>query len=208
MSICTLRQYVPNHASMHIEWHALWVRHYWEDHGKGWPPKNGGYVKSHKWHTWNICIKVVKGLYEPYQSLSSAFMNNRMLESIAKHKTGKSHKGANCLPYCGKLSREKTFTNFAVLCLFMDIFLQNLGVRCSLVRHKWVIRECFLHKIVFFTNSRKFSPSEVSRIRYLLTFFLLPSMITAEVCIVWKMAQDVEMLWKYCSVILLGSQGT
>ena len=126
-------------------------------HGKGWPPKNGGYVKSHKWHTWNICIKVVKGLYEPYQSLSSAFMNNRVLESIAKHKTGKLHKGANCLPYCGKLSREKTFTNFAVLCLFMEIFLWNLGVRCSLVRHKWAIRERFLHKIVFFTNSRKFS---------------------------------------------------
>ena len=40
---------------------------------------------------------------------------------------------------------------------------QNLGVWCPLARHKRAIRESFLHENVFFTNSRKFSPSKVSR---------------------------------------------
>ena len=35
--------------------------------------KNGGYIKSaHR----NVCIRLVKGLYEPYQALSSASMGN------------------------------------------------------------------------------------------------------------------------------------
>ena len=40
--------------------------------------------------------------------------------------------------------------------------LQNLGAWCPLVRHKQAVREVFSAKIVFLTNSQKFSPSKVS----------------------------------------------
>ena len=37
------------------------------------PKKNGGHIKSaHR----NVCIRLVKGLYEPYQALPSASMGN------------------------------------------------------------------------------------------------------------------------------------
>ena len=49
------------------------------------------------------------------------------------------------IPYSEKLSREKTFANFAVLWLWQ----------------KRAIRESFSAKIIFFTNSRKFSPLKV-----------------------------------------------
>ena len=58
----------------------------------------------------------------------------------------------------GKLLREKTFANFAVLWLFAKKFSpQNLVVWCPLAWHDRAISENFLHK-----NSRKFSPSKVS----------------------------------------------
>ena len=34
-------------------------------------------LKVHKWHAQNACAGLVNGLYEPYQSFSAAFMNNR-----------------------------------------------------------------------------------------------------------------------------------
>ena len=49
--------------------------------------------------TWNVCVRLVKGLYEPYQSLSSASMSNRAVNFFGKYrwktrlaspKTGKS----------------------------------------------------------------------------------------------------------------------
>ena len=33
-------------------------------------------LKVHKWHAWNVCIRLVEGLHEPYQILLSAFMDN------------------------------------------------------------------------------------------------------------------------------------
>ena len=56
-------------------------------------------LNVHKWHTWNVCVRLVKGLYEPYQSLSSASMSNRAVNFFGKYrwktrlaspKTGKS----------------------------------------------------------------------------------------------------------------------
>ena len=71
------------------------------------------------------------------------------------------HVSAN-IPYSGKLSREKTFANFAVLWQFVKVFSMKFGAWCSLVRPKRACMKVFSAKIVFFTNSRKFSPSKVS----------------------------------------------
>ena len=104
--------------------------------------------------------------------------------------------------------RGRKLSRISVLCLFMEIFCETW---------RWGVLWCgtseqsanvFSTKLYFSPLRENFLPQKFPAIWYLLTFFLLPSMITAEVCIVWKMAQDVEMLWKYCSVILLGSQGT
>ena len=64
------------------------------------------------------------------------------------------------LPYSGKLSREKTFMNFAVLWLYTKVFSAKFGAWHPLARQKRAIHESFLCEIVFFT--RKFSPSKVS----------------------------------------------
>ena len=59
-------------------------------------------VKVYKWHDWNVCVGLVKGLHELYQALPGAPMGIRpftLLESITKvQETGKSLKWANCLP--------------------------------------------------------------------------------------------------------------
>ena len=33
-------------------------------------------LKVHKWHTRYVCVKLVKGLHEPYQALPNASMGN------------------------------------------------------------------------------------------------------------------------------------
>ena len=55
-----------------------------------------------------------------------------------------------CIPYSEKLSREKTFTNFTVLYLYISkrFFVDSR-------RYERAIHESFLCKIPFFTNSRK-----------------------------------------------------
>ena len=55
------------------------------------------------------------------------------------------HVSAN-IPYSGKLSREKTFANFAVLWQFVKVFSMKFGAWCSLVRPKRAMRESFLRK--------------------------------------------------------------
>ena len=67
------------------------------------------------------------------------------------------------VPYSGKLLREKTFANFAVLWLYAKVFSAKFGVWRPLALQKRAIRESFLHENCIFTNSRKFSPSKVSR---------------------------------------------
>ena len=68
-----------------------------------------------------------------------------------------------CLPYSGKLSREKTFVNFVVLWLYAKVFSTKFGTWRPLALQKRAIRETFLHKNHISTNSQKFSPSKVSR---------------------------------------------
>ena len=69
----------------------------------------------------------------------------------------------NIPEYSGKLSREKTFANFAVLWLYAKVFSVKFGVWYPLALQKRAIRESFLRKNRIFTNSRKFSPLKVSR---------------------------------------------
>ena len=75
------------------------------------------------------------------------------------------------MPYSGKLLREKTFVNVAVLRKFS---LQNLGVWCPLVRQREQSVKVFSAKIVFFTNTQKVSSSKVSHY----TVLILASFIT------------------------------
>ena len=67
------------------------------------------------------------------------------------------------VPYSGKLSREKTFANFTVLWLYTKVFSVKFGAWRPSAQQKRAIRESFLHENRIFTNSRKFSPSKVSR---------------------------------------------
>ena len=67
-----------------------------------------------------------------------------------------SYTGQNIL--CSrKLSRISQFCGYP-----QKLSPWNLGVWHPLALQKWVFRESFLREIVFFTNSRKFSPSKVS----------------------------------------------
>ena len=65
--------------------------------------------------------------------------------------------------YSGKLSREKTFENFAILWLFAKVFSAKFGGVVSFGAAQRAIRESFSAKIISFTNSQKFSPSKASR---------------------------------------------
>jgi len=68
------------------------------------------------------------------------------------------------IPYSGKLSREKTFANFVVLWLFAKVFstkFWGVGVLWHGKNEQSV--KVFSVKIVFFTNSRRFSPSKLFR---------------------------------------------
>ena len=68
--------------------------------------------------------------------------------------------------YSGKLSREKTFANFAILCLFAKVFSVKYGGMASLARYKRAIHNSFLREIwvhgvlgmVQASNPQKFSP--------------------------------------------------
>ena len=40
------------------------------------PKKMTSTLIVHKWHARNVCVRLVKGLHEPYQALSSASMGN------------------------------------------------------------------------------------------------------------------------------------
>ena len=50
------------------------------------PKKNGGHIEVHKWHARNVCVRLVNGLYEPYQALSSASMANKTVNFAGKYR--------------------------------------------------------------------------------------------------------------------------
>ena len=50
------------------------------------PPQMAATLKVHEWHTQIVCVRLVKGLYEPYQSLLSAFMTNWTVNFAGKYR--------------------------------------------------------------------------------------------------------------------------
>ena len=42
-------------------------------------------IKVHKSHTRNVCVRLVKGLYDPYQALPSASMSNWTVNFAGEH---------------------------------------------------------------------------------------------------------------------------
>ena len=67
------------------------------------------------------------------------------------------------IPYSRKLSRKKTFANFSFVAV-CESFLHEIW-RCGILwrgTSKQSTKVCST-KIIFFTDSRKFSPSKVSR---------------------------------------------
>ena len=74
-----------------------------------------------------------------------------------------SHGLGLVVPYSGKLSKEKTFANFAVLWLYAKVFFVKFGAWRPLAWQKRAIRKSFVRENRLFTNSRKFSPSKVYR---------------------------------------------
>ena len=79
-----------------IQYHLCSTYHAWHTLAStGMPlvgkvPKKMSHIKVHKWvvkwHARNVCVRVVKGLHEPYQSLSSAYMDDLIsLEAPLKY---------------------------------------------------------------------------------------------------------------------------
>ena len=67
------------------------------------------------------------------------------------------------VPYSGKLSREKTFTNFEVLRLFVKFFSTKFGAVALFGSTSEQFVKVFSMKILFSTNSQKFFLVKVSR---------------------------------------------
>ena len=50
------------------------------------PKETVATLKVYRWHAWNDCIRVVNGLHEPYQALSSASMGNRIINFAGEYR--------------------------------------------------------------------------------------------------------------------------
>ena len=95
--------------------------------------------------------------------------------------------------------RGRKLSRISWFCAYLRIFIGETwgqGVLWCGTREQSV--KVFSAKLYFSPIRESFLPLKFPAIQYLLTFFCP---ITAEVCIVHKMAQDVGMMWKYCSVI-------
>ena len=83
-------------VTWHKKWNKVIIMAYGSTPYVGMPWKKiVATLKVHKWHTRNICVRLVKGLYKPYQALPSVSMGNGNI-TFAKvpdqqvTKTGKS----------------------------------------------------------------------------------------------------------------------
>ena len=74
----------------------------------------------------------------PLPSLPSDFCTSHIMWTI--------HVYLVLVPYSSKLSREKTFVNFAVLWLYVKVFSTKFGAWCPLGLQKRAICESFLRK--------------------------------------------------------------
>ena len=79
---------------------------------------------------------------------------------------------AKFVPYSGKLSREKTFVNFAVLWLFAQVFSAKFG---SMAQQKQTICEFSLRKSYFSPICESFLPQKFPAI---IMVFILKADIT------------------------------
>ena len=50
------------------------------------PKETAATLKVYRWHAWNDCIRLVNGLHEPYQALSSASMGNRIVNFAGEYR--------------------------------------------------------------------------------------------------------------------------
>ena len=106
---------------------------------------------AHMSQCYSVSNSVMHSKYATEQYLSSIRDCHKWFPSIY------------CVPYSGKLLREKTFVNFTVLWLYAKVFSARFGAWHPLALQKRAIRESFLRENHIFTHSRKFSPSKVSR---------------------------------------------
>ena len=97
--------------------------------------------------------------------------------------------------YSGKLSREKTSVNFVVLWLFAKVFSAKFGDVASFGTAKANnLQKVFSTKIIFFTNSWKFSPSKVST-------YCMWGLVLTETCPAQEMTlHNIWVSWKFIIV--------
>ena len=50
------------------------------------PIKNGGHIKSAQMSRSKCCVRLINGLHEAYQALSSASMGNKTVNFAGKHR--------------------------------------------------------------------------------------------------------------------------
>ena len=93
------------------------------------------------------------------------------------------------IPYSGKLLREKTFANFVVLWIFAKVSSAKFrGVVSFGAAKASNPRKFFSMKIVFFTNSQKFSPLKV--------FYYTVHTIQQQNCKYCKYSKHICHVWK------------
>ena len=93
-------------------------------------------------------------------------------------------------PYSRKLSREKTFANFAFLWLFAKVFSAKFGEMAYVGAAEGSnLQQFSLRKSLFFTNSQSFLPRKFPAIRYVLMFLAHFSLFSAVVVLLVRSLQ-------------------
>ena len=126
-----------------------------------------------RWHLANICKLLKSTLYHllftlPWAWHSSVFDYATLHAWLCIHSQLDSCH-LKLLPYSGKLSREKTFTNFKV-CSHSRKFLCKIGGHGIFwQQHQWAICESFLHENLISANRKSFPPRKFPLCGILLT---------------------------------------
>ena len=93
-----------------------------------------------------------------------------------------------CIPYSGKLLREKTFTNFEVLWLLTKVFSANFGGVVSVGGTSEAIHDSFLRtNHIFHHFTRVFS---LESFQYLQNILLKAATLLVQYCVTMAMAHD------------------
>ena len=80
-----------------------------------------------------------------YSLISSPLCKKR--EEVQQHACGQNM-SRETIPYSGKLSREKTFMNFVVLCLFTKVFSAKIDSHTHTNWWRQAIHESFLREFL------------------------------------------------------------